>query len=180
MCRSGVLCVFVCDACCMCVCVMFKNRCQEVVGLVCLCMDLKSLQWWGNAIVRGLQSLQCLSSGEVTQLWEVSSLSSGEVKLSQDSSVPQQTPRNHGRQPLAPSCRADYWLRHISWSCDSMCQEPVLSAPESLTPGMGLLWHKITRVMFVIIPAHLTHASSIFSSFSRREVTQLWGEVITR
>ena len=137
---------------CVCLCVML------VVGMCVLCSRTGVKRWWAWSVCVWAWSL---SSGEVTQLWEVSSLSSGEVKLSQDSSVPQQTPRNHGRQPLAPSCRADYWLWHISWSCDSTYQEPALSAPESLTPGMGLPWHEITRVMFVIVPAYLTHASSV-------------------
>ena len=49
---------------------------------------------------------------------------------------------NNGRQPLAPPCHADYWLWHIPQSCDSTYQELPLSAPESLTPGMGLPWHE--------------------------------------
>ena len=73
---------------------------------------------------------------------------------------------NHGRQPLAPSCHADYWLQHIPQSCDSTYHEAPLSAPESLTPGMGLPWHEITILAMydlrVMGAAVCNHTSSIF------------------
>ena len=73
---------------------------------------------------------------------------------------------NHGRQSLAPSCHADYWLRHIPQSCDSTYHEAPLSAPESLTPGMGLPWHEITILAMydlrVMGAAVCNHTSSIF------------------